>query len=202
MNLQEQISRIQSMMKINKNHHKYKMYYNEYLTEILNDKNYFELGEEIGENNQNEKTKKVINKIKNGDFINNVKDFKEAFLKSNRPEMLTNYDDSDLKNMKLFKLNGYDIGYALKEKDGDYNEIVSVFNNSGVKNIGKELILSAIKNGGCYLDHYDGFLSDFYESLGFKEYDRYEFDPQYDESGEFRKKYGPADIIFRKHISC
>jgi len=186
-------------MSINKNHHKYKMHYNDYLNEILNDADHFELSEEKDEN---EETNIVIEKIKNNDFIDDVKEFKKAFSKSNRPEMLTHYDDSDLKNMKLFKLDGYDIGYALKEKDGDYSEIVSVFNNSGVKNIGKELIISAIKNGGCYLDHYDGFLSDFYGSLGFEEYDRYKFDPQYDESGEFRKKYGPADIIFRKHVSC
>jgi hypothetical protein len=105
--------------------------------------------------------------------------------------------------MKLFKLDGYNIGYALKKKDGKYSEIVAVHNNEpDVKQIGKELVLSAVKNGGCYLDHFDGMLSNLYSSIGFEEYSRDEFDPQYDTGGEFQKKYGKQDIIYRVHRSC
>lgn len=43
--------------------------------------------------------------------------------------MLSNYSTSEFSRMKLFKLNNFDIGYALKEKDGGYSEIVAVFNN-------------------------------------------------------------------------
>jgi hypothetical protein len=64
------------------------------------------------------------------------------------------------------------------------------------------LVKSAINNGGCYLDHFDGYLSNIYQPLGFVEYDRYKFDPQYDKDGLFRKKYGEADVIFRKHKNC
>ena len=59
----------------------------------------------------------------------------------------------------------------------------------------KILIFINICSAGCYLDHYDGYLSDFYQSLGFEEYDRYEFDPQYDKDGKFEKKYGRKNII-------
>jgi len=118
-------------------------------------------------------------------------------------EMLTSYSIPELEEMKLFKLKNYDIGYALKKKDGEFSEIVSVFNNEpNVKGIGDDLMKSSIKNGGCYLDHFDGFLSKLYEKLGFVEYDRYEFDPQYDEGGKFEKKYGKSDVIFRKHKDC
>lgn len=64
--------------------------------------------------------------------------------------MLTDYSIDELKKMKLFKLKNYDIGYALKKSHtGNYDEIVSVFNNEdGVKNIGMDLIMSAVKMGG------------------------------------------------------
>jgi len=152
----------------------------------------------------NENANDVINLIKNNDweFENPIR-FKEAVSKSKHKEMLTMYSVNELSNMKLFKLKGYDIGYALKLKDGKYSEIVSVFNNEpNIKGIGDELLLSAIKNGGCYLDHYDGYLSNLYQSLGFIEYDRYKFDPNYDIDGSFVKKYGKSDVIFRKHINC
>lgn len=71
-----------------------------------------------------------------------------------------------------------------------------------IKNIGKELIQSAIKNGGCYLDHFDGFLSNLYSSLGFVEYKRDKFDPQYDPENKFRDKYGESDVIYRVHKNC
>jgi hypothetical protein len=39
----------------------------------------------------------------------------------------------------------------------------------------------------------------FYSKHGFEEYKRDKFDPQYDPTGEFRKKYGPSDIIYRRY---
>ena len=56
---------------------------------------------------------------------------------------------------------------------------------------------SAIRNGGRHLDHFDGFLTDFYSKLGFKEYKRDKYDPKYDENGEFKSKYGEQDVIYR-----
>ena len=161
---------------------------------------------EMGEDLINDQEKyDVIEKIEGNDFNNDPKEFLLSMLKSNRTEMLSEYTIDELKDMELYKLDGYDIGYALKRHDNDieeYNEIVSVFNNSGIKGIGDYLIKSAISNGGCYLDHYDGFLSQFYSKHGFEEYERYNFDPQYDPDGEFVKKYGEQDVIFRKHRDC
>lgn len=147
----------------------------------------------------------VITAINQGDWDEpDAVEFHKALSKSKHSQMLTPYSISELSKMKLFKLKGFDIGFALKKfEDGTYSEIVSVFNNEpGISNIGKELMQAAIDNGGCYLDHYDGFLSNLYKSMGFEEYKRYKFDPQYDPDGSFASKYGQSDVIFRRHKNC
>lgn len=157
----------------------------------------------LNENNDR-KRDLVVKGLEDGDWETpNPSVFLKSVNKTKHKEMLTDYTTSELGTMKLFKLNGYDIGFALKKKDGKYSEIVAVFNNEDdVKGIGKILVQSAIDNGGCYLDHYDGKLTKLYEPMGFVEYDRYKFDPQYDKDGSFRKKYGEKDVIFRKYKNC
>lgn len=201
MNLHENISRIKKMMGIKPKKHSFD--YHEHLTELFLGEQK-ELDEDDDDFEIDDVKEEVISKIKNNEFSDDPQEFYDAINRSEKhKEMLSEYSVDDFAEMKLFILDGYDIGYALKKsQDGGYNEIVSVFNNSDVKGIGNELMKSAISNGGCYLDHYDGFLSDFYSSLGFEEYDRYEFDPQYDPDGKFEKKYGRQDIIFRKHKNC
>ncbi len=201
MNLHENISRIKKMMGIKPKKHSFD--YHENLVELFLGEQK-ELDEEDDDFEIDDVKEEVISKIKNNEFSDDPQEFYDAINRSEKhKEMLSEYSVDDFAEMKLFILDGYDIGYALKKsQDGGYNEIVSVFNNSDVKGIGNELMKSAISNGGCYLDHYDGFLSDFYSSLGFEEYDRYEFDPQYDPDGNFEKKYGRQDIIFRKHKNC
>lgn len=188
----QQIGSFQDWDRMNENSH-----YNRFRLNVI-----FE-DSDLHENND-QKRLSVINAIEAGDWeTQNAGAFKTALEKSKHKEMLGVYTTSELNKMKLFKLSGFDIGYALKKKDGKYSEIVSVFNNeSDVRGIGNQLINSAVANGGCYLDHYDGFLSDLYQSLGFVEYERYKFDPQYDKGGKFQAKYGKMDVIFRKHQNC
>lgn len=160
----------------------------------------------LNESDDTEERKEVLLHIKNNNFESDPKEFYESMKGSKHKEMLTPYTVSELSQMKLFKVPGYNIGYALKKKDdktNKYNEIVAVHNNEeNIKRIGDELIQSAVKNGGCYLDHFDGYLSNFYERNGFIEYNREKFDPKYDEDSSFRKKYGERDIIYRIHKSC
>ena len=159
----------------------------------------------LNEEADTDKREDVLQKISNGDWEKpqNPKSFKDSMDISKHKEMLTAYSTGELAQMKLYKLNGYNIGFALKKKNGRYKEIVAVHNNeSDVKNVGKELMKAAIKNGGCYLDHFSGYLSSFYDSLGFEEIDRDKFDAQYDQDGSFRNKYGEADVIYRKHKNC
>jgi len=131
-------------------------------------------------------------------------EFYRSLNQSRHPDMLTHYSVSDLAQMKLFKVPGHDIGYALKKwKDGSFSEIVAVHNNEPtVKGLGKALVRSSIRNGGCILDHFEGYLSDLYSSMGFEEFSRDLFDPQYDPTGSFRAKYGPADVIYRVLPRC
>lgn len=93
--------------------------------------------------------------------------------------MLTPYSVSDLSKMKLFKVPNYNIGFALKKfEDKGYIEIVAAHNNEpNIPKIGHELMTSAIKNGGRYLDHFDGYLTSLYDGVGFVEYKRDKFDP-------------------------
>lgn len=152
-----------------------------------------------------EKIDDVIEKLKNNDFEeHNPSSFKNALSKSKHLLMLTDYSEDELNEMKLFKLNGYDIGYALKKSDsGKYDELVSVFNNEpGVKHIGEILIQNAISHGACKLDHFDGFLTNLYSKLGFVEVNREKYDPIYDPNGLFNKKYGKSDVIYRVHQNC
>ena len=105
------------------------------------------------------------------DIINNDKwgkttpqEFRDSLMKSKHKEMLTDYSISDLSKMKLFKVPGYDIGFALKDHDGEpFSEIVAVHNNSPIRGIGSELTNATIRNGEKYLDHFDvGILSKIY----------------------------------------
>lgn len=177
--------------------------YNRMMYEHILREEYFT--ESVNEETDSEKRQNVLNAISKNDWEKpqNPQSFRDSLIKSKHAPMLTPYSTGELSQMKLFKLKGYDIGYALKKKDGKYSEIVAVHNNQpDVKNIGKELMLSAVKNGGCYLDHFDGFLSQLYSGIGFEEYTRDKFDPQYDTGGEFEKRYGKSDIIYRVHKSC
>lgn len=162
--------------------------------------------EDINEDDlSTEKLQDVSRKIRKGDWEEmNPKAFRESLSKSKHSKMLTVYGVSDLAKMKLYKLNGYDIGFALKKNDGKYQEIVAVHNNEeGVSGIGKLLMNAAIKEGGCILDHFDSaILTNLYKSLGFEETERYDYDPQYDPDQSFKNTYGELAVVYRKHKNC
>ena len=176
---------------------KYKIYDNDNIRMKYIVKEYTHIEEDAESSN-------VIKMISNDEWEpQNVKKFKKAMGHTTRKEMLSDYTDKELVVMKLFKLKNYNIGYGLKPSHGNSYDIVNVFNNEkSVKGIGSELVNSAIRNGGCYLDHFDGFLTKFYKKLGFVEYQRDVYDPQYDEDGSLKAKYGEVDVIYRKHKNC
>ena len=113
------------------------------------------------------------------------------------PEMLTDYSTSDFAKMELFKVPGINAGFALKPMEGGNKDIVAVHNNSDVKGIGPFLMDGAIRHGGTHLDHFHGWLTDFYDKAGFVPYKVDAYDPQYDEGGRFRKKYGKMPVVYR-----
>jgi len=143
----------------------------------------------------------VVALIKNDVYTSNPVEFYKSFKRAKHPKMLTPYTLDELKEMKTFKLKGYNIGFALKKfQNKGYSEIVAVHNaEPEVKGIGAVLMDSAIRLGGRYLDHFDGFLSGLYSKAGFKEYKREPYNSDYDPNGVFKDQYGEADIIYRHY---
>lgn len=199
-NLFEEFDRLNKTNTVKKYEYKRRIFEHENLMNLLENKSLNE--------SYDEERERVVEMIKNDEFDENVhpKDFYDSMMASKHPLMLTDYSVGELSEMKLFKLPEYKIGYALKKHNDNinkYNEIVAVHNNEeNIGKIGDELIQSAVRNGGCYLDHFDGFLSSFYEKNGFEEYKREDYNPEYDDEGAFKNKYGEQDVIYRIHKSC
>lgn len=146
---------------------------------------------------------KVRSLMASGQWDTNPEHFFRSFSMSKHPKMLTQYDVDDFRDMKCFKVPGYNIGFALKpfSGGGQGDEIVAVHNNDPrVRGIGKDLVRAFVQEGGRYLDHFDGKLSDLYGDE-FQEYLRYPYDPQYDQDGTFAAQYGKPDVVFRHHRS-
>lgn len=142
------------------------------------------------------RTQQIISLIDNNRFeVNNYESFLNSLNSGKRGGFLSKYDIKELidSGIKTYKLKNYNIGFAIKP-DGD---IISVHNNSGIKGIGDALIQSAIRFGGTKLDHFDGYLSDFYSKHGFKETDRYKWDDQYRPDDWNENKYGKPDVVYR-----
>lgn len=153
---------------------------------------------------QNDERAAVIAKIDSGQFTDNAAEFKNSLSQSRHREMLTDYSIGELSQMLLFKVDGYNIGYALKKmKNGAY-DIVAVHNNEpDIKGIGNVLMASAIKNGGCFLDHYNTpALDNLYTKMGFIEISRDEYNADYDEGGILKAKHGAVDVVYRVHNTC
>ena len=142
----------------------------------------------------------VINKIESNEWEeSNPKEFYRSLNNSKHKEMLSDYSVSDLAKMELFKVPGIDAGFALKPMGSNNKDIVAVHNNSDIKGLGKPLMKAAIRNGGNYLDHFDVEpLNSLYSGLGFKEYKRDAYNPEYDEGGKLASKYGKVDVVYRK----
>ena len=143
--------------------------------------------------------KEVIEKIKNNDYIiNDYEEFLKSLYSGKRSGYLSKYTIEELKekNITTYQVRGENIGFALKPDKNDL-DIISVHNNSPYKGIGDELMKSIISLGGNKLDHFDGYLSDYYSKHGFKEYDRFKWDDQY-KPIDWDKNDGKPDVILRK----
>ena len=105
-----------------------------------------------------------------------VKAFYESLYSGGRAGFLSPYSHEELRMMDLYKLRGYDAGFAIK--DGD--DIVSVHNNSDLSGLASKFMNAAKAAGGTKLDHFDGFLSGLYRKHGFTNvYEIYQWDEQY-----------------------
>jgi len=86
------------------------------------------------------------------------------------------------------------IGYAI---DSD-NELFGLFNNSGIKGLGKSTILDAIKNGADKLFCFDGYLPKLYAQFGFIITDTASWDEAFAPDKWDYAKYGRPNVVWMK----
>jgi hypothetical protein len=119
-------------------------------------------------------------------------DFISSRDKGDDPTALTQSTEAELQEFELFTIKGKDAGYGLTpEKD-----LVSLFNFSGEKGLGTELVIDAISKGVKTLDAFDGFLIDYYEQFGFEEANRVKWDDKFAPPNWDLTKKGRPDIVF------
>jgi hypothetical protein len=155
----------------------YKQYEKRYLNQLLMI--------DVVDNYINESLEDFALKVSTQQWDNDPENFYKSFMSSKKLGYLTPYSLEDLKDFSLYKVKDYNIGFAIK-KDGD---IILVHNNEPtIKGIGKFLMNKAIMKGGKKLDHFDGFLTGFYKSLGFNLKSNDEFLDEYaPESWDYKK---------------
>jgi hypothetical protein len=145
--------------------------------------------EEEAESNGREENREV--KIAEPeDFASTVSNFIEE-----EPEMgafLTAHTPEELEDHTLITTDGGGAGVSVSP-DGD---IQNLFNHTGPKGIGEELLDKAIAEGGRTLDCYNGYLRKLYKDHGFKEGGRMEFNPDYAPDGWNFEEYETPDVVF------
>lgn len=146
----------------------------------------------------------VVGLIESDRFIHDPRLFLASVSRSNYPLMLTNFTVEDFEQMRLFQVEGHDIGFALQQNGSEYyDDIVAVHNSDPVvRLIGKFLLEAAIRNGGRKLDHFGTtMLNDLYESVGLIEVRREKFNPEFDPGGVFESTYGRLPVIHRELLT-
>lgn len=169
-----------------------KMLYHEHLLDVFSDV-IIEEDEETALSRE-----RVVQMIQNDEWEpQDPQRFYESLTSSDKhSEMLSVYSVDELAKMELFKVPNENIGFALKPIEGG-KDIVSVHNHSRFKGLGDVLMDAAKRHGGTHLDHFHGFLTPLYDKAGFKPYKVDAYNPEYDQGGKFREKYGKMPVIYR-----
>ena len=132
----------------------------------------------------------------NGDLDHDYPIFMESLKRSRHPASLTWYSKEEYarSGTKLYKVAGFDAGFAVKG-DGD---IVSVHNNTNIRNVAPAMIKKAVELGGTHLDHYSyRRLNDVYSGAGFEEYEEYPWDDRYAPENWDYEKDGKPPVKMR-----
>lgn len=124
-------------------------------------------------------------KSKPNEFLNAINQVKK------HKEFLTIHDIKNYELMQLFLNEEKNSGYAITPDQ----EIVSLFNNSPIKGIGRIALNDAIKNNGNNLECFDGFLSNLYNQFGFKTKKRIKFNKKYAPKNWNYKNFGMPDVL-------
>ncbi len=104
-----------------------------------------------------------------------AKALQAAYRDNPRAWNLTPHSAKDLEGSRVFLSHGGKAGFVISAN----GELQNLFNNSGTKGLGVAGVKRAIAEGARSLNAYDGFLTPFYEKLGFRETGRMKFDPKH-----------------------
>ena len=109
---------------------------------------------------------------------------------------LTYFDEKDLlsSRMWLSKQHKGLVGYAIDSN----NELFGLFNNSGIKGLGKSAILDAIKNGADKLFCFDGYSPKLYAQFGFVITDSAPWDEELAPDKWDYEKYGQPNVVWMR----
>jgi hypothetical protein len=124
-------------------------------------------------------------------ITNNYNLFRSQLKVNARSENLERYSDKEYDNFKVYANFTGTVGFAITPS----NELVNLFNNSGIKGAGAHAIRTAIELGATRLNCFDGPLVKYYESFGFIEFARAKFSIAYAPPG-WHNSMGRPDIIF------
>ena len=109
---------------------------------------------------------------------------------------LTCYNEKELSGCRMWLSVQHKslIGYAINAD----NELFGLFNNSGIKGLGKSAILDAIENGADKLFCFDGYLPKLYAQFGFVITDTAIWDEDLAPDRWDYRKYGRPNVVWMK----
>ena len=125
--------------------------------------------------------------------------FDAAFKDSKYSAFVTHYTPEQLKGMKLYLSKDGKAGLAVHDHGDGRIEGTALFNTGGVKNGGLAMLAHTVVHDGVnYAECYGPALNMKYETLGFKEHERFPFDPKQAAPGWDTKLFGTPDYITMK----
>ena len=116
--------------------------------------------------------------------------------KGTDPTLLTQFTEKELTSFNIMMVKGKNAGYAITPE----KELVNLFNYSGIKGLGKKLVIDAIAKGVKTLNCFDGFLPKYYIQFEFVEVDRIKWNDSYAPKNWDYVKKGRPDIVYMKYI--
>lgn len=120
--------------------------------------------------------------------------FNHYLKKSKRIEFLTVYPEVTLKKWRLFLTlpTRGGAGFAIT-----FNyELANLFNNTGIKGLGRSMVQWAIDLGACKVFCFNGFPRVYFESFGFHVVRVLSWDDKLAPANWDYKKYGEPDVVY------
>ena len=117
------------------------------------------------------------------------------YLKKNkRIEFFTIYPEEVLRGWKLFLTKAKESGAGFALTSG--NDLVNLFNNTGIKGLGGIMVRCAIDLGARRVFCFDGYLYSFYASFGFRVVRAIPWNDRLAPKNWDYGKYGKPDVLY------